>query len=419
VRRSAAVVAGAVAGGVLSGSLRAGDAAAVTSLRRCVALGPAGCIEPGGSQDLRAYGNRRLLGHSATRWVRLWADWPSLMPTAGAYDAARVAALDAQIAQARRDGLRVVLTLYRFPAWANGTGVLTSEQLAATMPDRRRPGAPAASAKSVLLRYPDDVSAASAWGGFVAWLVARYARTSVTRPDPAAWIDVLELCNEPNLMWWPQRGAVEVVARMFATAQAITARYGGEPVLAGPATADVTGSGRLRTGYDVFADRLLTALAASGFTPGARFAWTHHNYADVGYDLGAGCTAPASASIAERTANRAADARRRLVGRWAGWPAADPLRPQLMITEGGVTLPTVARIWGIGGAAAQQAKQAELLERSFARMSSAGEGAGIAMLTQYLFYTDPNYDSGLCETVQAGGAARSAYAVWGSLRSYA
>src|SRR5215217_1571756 len=123
-----------------------------TDLRRMVVLGPAGCIYPGSAQDLRSGSNRRFFQETGTRWVRLWADWPSLVPTADTPDVAKVASLDAQIAQARRDGLQVILTLYRFPSWANGTASLTPEQLAATMPDRRSATDPDTRAKSLLFR---------------------------------------------------------------------------------------------------------------------------------------------------------------------------------------------------------------------------------------------------------------------------
>src|SRR3954447_2236813 len=93
--------------------------------RRADALGPAGTIYPGSTQDLRVGGNRGFLTETRTRWLRLWADWPTLAPARGGYDATRLASLDAQIAQAKRDGLDVVLTLYRFPTWANGVDAMT------------------------------------------------------------------------------------------------------------------------------------------------------------------------------------------------------------------------------------------------------------------------------------------------------
>jgi hypothetical protein len=313
--------------------------------RRCVALGPAGCIAPGCAQDLRVAGNRALLADSGTGWVRLWADWPSLMPAPGTFDAHRVAALDDQLAVARADGLHTILTLYRTPSWV-GRGV----------------------------------AAAPPWERFVEWAIARYG----------ARLDVLELCNEPNL----QGTTPETVAAMFVTAQRVAGDLGSPLVLAGPATADVTG-------YDRFTDRLLDALDARGFVAGARFAWTHHNYADVAYGT-----------------SRTADVRRRLVGRWAGWPAGDAGDPQLLVTEGGVTLPTIARRLRIADPSAQRAKQGELLSAAFDRLTGP-EGAGVALVTQYLFHTDPRYDSGLCETAERGGRRRPAFEAWRALPSVA
>ena len=313
--------------------------------RRCVALGPAGCIAPGCAQDLRVAGNRALLADSGTGWVRLWADWPSLMPAPGVFAADRVAALDDQLAVARADGLRTILTLYRTPAWA-GHGV------AATPP----------------------------WERFAAWAITRYGER----------LDVLEVCNEPNL----QGTTPETVAAMFVTAQRIAGDVGSAVVLAGPATSDVAG-------YDRYTDRLLDALDARGFAAGPRFAWTHHNYADVAY-----------------ATSRTSDVRRRLLGRWAGWPAGDAGNPQLLVTEGGVTLRTIARHLHIADPAAQRAEQGRLLTAAFDRLTGP-EGAGVALVTQYLFHTDPRYDSGLCETAEQGGARRPAFEAWRALPSVA
>jgi hypothetical protein len=262
-----AAVVGMAGAAALPGRLATPRATAAVP-RRCVALGPAGCIAPGCPQDLRAAGNRALLADSGTRWVRMWADWPTLMPAPGTFATDRVEALDDQLAQARADGLGTILTLYRTPDWAGRA-----------------------------------VASAGAWEQFVAWVVARYG--------PAT--DVLELCNEPNLAGT----SPATVAAMFVTAQRIAGGLGSKLVLAGPGTSDIRG-------YASFTEHLLDALDARGFVAGPRFAWTHHNYADVAYGT-----------------SRTADVRRRLVGRWAGWPAADAGEPQLLITEGGVTLRTI------------------------------------------------------------------------------
>lgn len=403
-----------------------------SNLRRLVVLGPAGTIYPGSAQDYRAASNRAFVKDTRTKWVRLWADWPTLMPSPGQLDATRIASLDNQIAQARADGLKVILTSYRFPTWANGTAAMTDAQLAATMPDRKYASDPDTKAKTLLFRYPDDVSVQSAWGQWIALLVARYSANSKTRPKAGAVVDFLELCNEPNLQWWPQQapstttdpyaqGTIvvhDVVVRMFKTGQTITSGYGGAPGLMGPGTSDGTDTNRLKTGYASLVNRLLDAFTASGFVAGKTFAWSHHNYTDVTYDQGAGTTSP-DAATRTRTTNYAADVRRRLVGRWAGWPNADAANPAVFLTEGGVTLTNVAARWGIADAAGQRTKQADLVNRSWQRMAGATEGAGIQMTSNYLFYSDVNFDSGLCEPSENGGAKRPAYATWKSLPSFA
>lgn len=407
-----------------------------SDLRRAVVLGPAGCIYPGSPQDYTAAGNAAFFRETGTRWARMWADWPTLEPTAGQIDAAKFAALDAQIARARRDGLRVVLTPYRFPTWANGTASYTPEQLAATMPDRRTATQSDASARSLLFRPPDDVSATSPFGRFVDRLLARYGRGNLSRPSLDAVIDVLEVCNEPNLQWWPQQGPStattdppgaygqgpiivhQKVAQMFVTAQQLAAARPLSPLLAGPGCADVTNNNRLSTAYDSFANRFLAELKTLGFTAGSQFAYSHHNYTDVTYDQGPGTTGPDPT----RTKNFAADMRKRLITNgWAGWPNGSSADSGLLLTEGGVTLASIASAsrWNISDRSAQLAKQAELLQRNWDRMNAGPDSAGISMVSQYLWYTDPNYDSGLCDTSEAGGAKRPAYATWRSLPSRA
>jgi hypothetical protein len=400
-----------------------------TRLRRCIVLGPAGVIHPESPQDYRTGSNRFWLKDTRTRWVRLWADWPSLMPAPDQLDPAITGALDAQIARARADRMRIILTAYRFPRWANGTAAMTPAQLAATMPDRRTSGQPDTRAKSLEFRYPDDLSPTGPFGRFLRLLIERYGRPSAA----SAPVDVLEVCNEPNLQWWPQqgpsatpdpygRGSIVVddaVARMFITAKQIAGDAARDIILAGPGSADLTASNRLRTGYHSLGERVLASLAEADVVPGPGFAWTHHNYADVTYDQGPGSTAPDAATNPARQTNLAADMRSRLVGRWAGWPDADVANPQLLLTEGGATLANMRARYGFSAPAEQRRKQAELIQRNWARMASdSGDGAGIAMTAQYLLYSDASFDSGLCEPQDAGGATRPSYQVWKGLPSF-
>ena len=291
----------------------------------------------------------------------------------------------------------------------------------ASLPDTR--------AKSLLFRYPDDLSPTGAFGRFLRLLIERYdPRSSSTS------IDVLELCNEPNLQWWPQQGPStttdpygrgpivvhDAVVRMFVSAKQIADDAGSDIVLAGPGSADLTGSNRLRTGYHSLAERILADLSAAGVVPGARFAWTHHNYSDVTYDQGPGSTAPDAKANPARQTNLTADMRRRLVGRWAGWPVGDASNPQLLLTEGGATLSNMQARYGLTDPADQRRKQAELIQRNWDRMvSDSGDGAGIAMTSQYLLYSAATFDSGLCEEYEAGGATRLSYETWKGLPSFA
>jgi hypothetical protein len=396
--RGGALTAGAAGAVWLGFPLTAGPARASSSLRRCVTLGADGVINPGGAQDYRA--NRDLLLDTGTKWVRLWADWPALQPEASAppdrgSGAWKLRELDAQIAQANADGIQVILCSYRFPTWANGTAALSaSEEAVQELPDRAL--TTGGTRKELCFKIPSDLTPGGAWGRWIRFLVARYGRRS---PSRKAVVSFLEVCNEPNLQFWPQQGpgpaadpyapgplTVHVdVARMFETARSITAQYGDEPLLCGPATSDGTGDTRLTTGYDTFTEALLTELERRGFDPGRTFAWAHHNYTDVESD----------------SSTRLAKVRSLLAGRWAGWPDGTAQAPGILIAEGGARLAKADTL----------ARHAELVQRNYDRLA---RDPGVAMVGQYLFDTDPNFDSGLRE---ADGTPRPAYDAWAALPS--
>jgi hypothetical protein len=384
-------------------------------------MGPAGVIQPGSNWDYSV--NRGLYSGSGTPWARLWADWPSMQPEASrapdtGSGAFRVSSLDSQVAKANADGRPVILTAYRFPSWANGTASLTPEQDATyQLEDRKSKGGDPAGRKALTFKLPTDLSQTGAWGRWIDWLMWRYNRNNGRRKGI---VTALELFNEPNVQLWPQQGASlepadpygsgaltiqRAVATMFQTAQAIQARYGGEPVLAGPAVGDSISASRVRTAYSTFTTALLDELQVRGFTAGAKFVWTHHNYTDTEYDQGAG-------SQLGRTTNRAADVRRQLVGRWRGWPAADVNAPGAWLTEGGARLDVIAKNFALSDPAAIRAKQAELIGRNWDRMYLGADGAGISMVSVYLFYTAMGFDCGLCEL---DGTPRPSYSTWGKL----
>jgi hypothetical protein len=398
--KTGAVALGAAGLAELAGweRLIGGRPAASAPVRRCVSLGANGVINPGSTQDYRSC--RAFLRETGTRWVRIWADWPSLQPEAsGAPDAGsgawRVRELDAQLALARSDGVRVILTAYRFPTWANGTAELTGPADASHGSEDRVPRlGDLSSRKDLRFKLPTDVGPGSAWARFVEFLLSRYGRA----------IAALDLVNEPNAQVWPLHGpspsadpyargplsAHRTVAQMFATAQGIARRLRSPVRLIGPSTSDTSDDSRLAVPFDEFTRALLGELDRSGFEPDRGFAWSHHNYTDVEHD---------------RTQTSVEAVIDLLRGRWS--------EPALLVPEGGARLTKIASVYGTLDPGELRTLQAELIGRNWNRMTRV---RGLAMLGQYLFYSDPTFDCGLCEV---DGTRRPAYATWGALPSRA
>jgi len=375
-------------------------------LRKCVDLAPGNRFAGGVTADRFA--------QSRTPWIKLWADWSVCEPRPGVFD---FAALDADLTQARNRGLKAILACWRFPLWANGFdgrwNTPRTSQFEATKYDRmtraQYDAGNFSSFKAAEYRPPGDLSPRSPWGRWIETLIVRYR----------GWVDFLEICNEPGLQHWPQHrpstsgdpwaadpgGEVAHVATasMFQTARTVRNRYGSTPILLGPASDDglTTSTPPLRTGVDRFTDLLLGELALRRFKPGSKFAWSHHNYTDMERDLSG-------------AANRAAMVRRRLVGRWAGYPAGSSADPQLTLTEGGVRWQKIASSSGVSLEPANyaffEARQRDLIASTYARLTGGtADGAGIGMLTNYQMSTDPGFDTGLC---YADGRPRAAYGWW-------
>jgi hypothetical protein len=365
------------------------------TLERGVALGPGGI----GNQR-RYFANRRYFAETAPAWARMWADWPTLQPSPDQPPDFR--ALDEDIAAARADGRKVMLTAYRFTRWANGTdAVAPRDDRAFQLPDRLAPGAALDKRKELTFKIPADLSPQSAWGTWIASIVDRYVGK----------IDALEIFNEPNLQFWPQQGPStspnspygpgeltvhKPVAQMIVTAKTLLDQRRQAPLLVAPALSDRIGGGRLDTSYTQFADNLLAELTALGFHPDARCVWSHHSYADFEGD----------------TADRTADMRARLKGRWPGWPDGDANAPGLVITETGVRRTTVAKQLKSLDERVINERQAELLERGYERLRTGPAGDGVDVVMHYLFVTDLFYDSGLCDL---DGTPRPAYYAWADL----
>jgi hypothetical protein len=380
--------------------------------------------------------NIDIVAESNSTWVRLWADWPTYQPsdpfvsptdpfpnivdledTCSAHyverdprTSALIQNLDEQIVLARSRGLHVIVTSQHFPVWATYPKSLFS-------PDQ-------------LSVVPKDVGVDSPWGKWIKFLVKRYGYSEATS-NTGRYVDFLEVTNEPNLTILPQLGLPEKVAQMFQTAQAVVRTYGNTLRLAGPGTADIDHSkcqadkhvSDKGTNYAEFTENLLKSLRQVGFVADEYFAWSHHNYRDVECDRD-GVVRRKLVKKDLPDANSAAWVRWMIVAgdpryRWTGWPNASS--PQLLITEGGARLDGILNKYpdlkdknckkgsSFKGAGCQrqirnqQEKQRSLVERNFLRMAGLrGDrrlGEGIAMVSSYLTYTDPTYDSGLFDYI--------------------
>jgi hypothetical protein len=401
----------------------AGAPPAGTRLRKLLDIGPGGVISPGSAQDLRYAGNAGYFAETGTRWIRMWADWPSLQPHPdfapddpdgpGRW---RLDALDEQIGLANARGIRVLLMPYRFPTWANGTAVLsaradTDEEIAFRSAERMAPASweryvragrdPAAYApprRALEYLLPEDpYGPSSAWAGFFSFLHDRY---HAGRRGSGPWVDGFELVNEPNLQLWPQAGIARHVAQLMKTAQGISARQAHSTLLLAPSISDDDAPSSLRfTRWSEFVPALLDELAAIGYLAHSGQAWSHHNYTDV---------------ERRQTATRTQAIRALLAGRWSGY--AEDRTPTVFVTEGGARL---SRMPALYPAEDPREAQAKCLSDAWAlHERDDGAGAGVAMLAQYLLYADPNFDCGLLDPYPST-VKRPAYAAWWAFPGYA
>jgi len=374
-----------------------------------------------------------------TKWVRLWAGWDTFEPNAPsggahAWDQAALTNLDQQIARANAAGLGVILTLWRFPQWSNGTAGISDNWQALdnqrTQPeDRLYRGHAWSELKSLKFKWPNDLSTTGPWAAWLRFMATRYHTYFPSNPLNAR-VTAVEFVNEPNNQCWPQQAASGTgdaydqglvalncyLYQMFYTARPIQDSLGGWPRMVGPAFATPETSlgnpktDRLTTAHDRATDDLLNSLSGSNWPATSAFVWSQHNYADV---------------VKGRT--YAHDiAFNYLTGRWAGWPIGDPAHPRMWLTEGGAPYPEVAAALGVelnaNTLTLVSLEQGSMLGDALARLGNDTDGRAIEMFTQYLVYSDPCYDSGLCNplvphgmctTVEAyDGASRPAYGQW-------
>ena len=402
----------ALAGGaVAAGWPQVAAAQSPGRLAKCVAMDS---LNHGGDvEDLRVNGNLDKLRALGTRWVRMWIRWdkaqlypPSLVPMGDldgpANDAPEcgpgcgyryIQSIDEQIDLARAAGLNVILTSWVFPRWANGTAGVPPDW---AREDRGGPNTPLERLKPLEWRVPiDQLAPTGYYGRWLGWLMDRYARHGRGF--------TLEIVNEPNGHLWPQQGPsrsadpygpgpplmVWYVAQMMATARALSAERGHRIGLAGPTLSDrVRPDDRLFTSVRSLVPPVLDLLELVGFPPTPSFVWSHHNY----WDIERGVALPGGAG----------DLARMLRRRWRG--RGGPADPRIWMTEGGARLGS--------GEVRDLSDQAEMLAAAWSRLSAL---PAVELFSNYLMYTDPAADCGLCENLLIGGAPRP---VWEVFRSF-
>ena len=276
--------------------------------------------------DYRYRHNRDLFHSSRTGWVKLWVSWRDVQPAqprdraeswTQLTGAPALHDLDAQIAAANADGVRVVLALDEFtPAWASG-------------------------AAETEARPPANCSPNGPWAWFIEHLCARYR---IAAGNPAgAYVDALEICNEPNLRW-PQDGAPEVVADMIRTAAQLCVAHGRLSLWA-PSLSDIPeerliGPWGHGTPLQEFAERV---IAASESVPAGTVSWSQHNYGDIAAGDARGVRA--ALDVLEDSG-------------WPGWDGT------IRLTEGACLMED-PRTLTLADAILFEAEQADLLRRNF------------------------------------------------------
>ena len=410
---------------------------------------PNGVLRPGSLQDYRVLKQQpwfQALVESSGH-VRFWVDWPTLQPSPNfavgdpnAPNYWNLVGLDEQIKLVNADGLKVILMPYRYPRWVNGMAGLTGAADFGVMPeDRMTEGAwfgwvdnrrTPTTFKAAEYRLPADGHGPdSRWGGYVKLMFDRWVKNA----DVHGKADYIEVCNEPNLQLWPQRGPSaraedprgrfevagsemtvhKAVAEMVMTVEHYRSAFQNDVTCLCCGTADsaVNPGRRLQIAVDTpygrtedpFVPKLLAELKRLGFKGGPRWIWSYHNYGDQ-----------------ERSTDRVQYLRRALEdGGWRGLHRDGG--PALAATEGGVRLATMRTIYRplIGRDPTHEEQlqlQARHLERAFhEHRRSTGNGAGVMLFTQYTVAADPGFDTGLRE---AGGAARPVFDTFVGLKGF-
>jgi hypothetical protein len=248
------------------------------------------------------------IADSGTAWLKISFNWGSLMPTApNPFTRDRMwemlnanpeivgpRGLDDQIRTANNEYgrigrvLAVALTIQDdFPLWTSNAHPEWDRLYSGTNSTRWPPKD----------KVPDAVEPDTPYGWLVAYLFARYRVFGVYNPNGpsavapfgnprSAWINCLEVCNEPNLKMWPQRVPNSddymlcKVTQMIKTADVHAKTFGNGSFVIGPGVADgPTVSNAFTTHYRDFTQGVVNLLA--NYVPQSALLWSHHNYTDI------------------------------------------------------------------------------------------------------------------------------------------
>lgn len=367
--------------------------------------------------------------------------------------------LDEQIRVARKEGLKVILTAWLYPTWVNeGTPPTPHpdnpcaldakfEELL-PLPRRLADGSPWAGWIDFLIRrygYSHATQAVQPAGRYVEFLEI------VNEPNGVGPVH-----KNSNGEWVTPSRIARMFKTSQDLLVRRNAELGGELDdahrttlrLAGPALVDTTNEvDRRIMPYQVFTGLLLRRLDALNFNNrDTNFAWSQHNYGDVNFNRLCArddreckrresgqrdetCAAPYTkycvklkrkcpagdvqclvnaASWVSQTLERGVDGYR-----WQGWPSRS--NPQILITEGGAIVSRIAANQGFKGEptgcerdpdpsqchfSARDTRtilrlQSELMAANFRLMNDEPHGKDVWMVSNYLTYTDPCFDSGL------------------------
>lgn len=420
--------------------------AAGTPMRKLVSLGGSRVNKaPGAPNDYRNVRNRQDVFDTGTKWVKIWVSmyeafivpdaplagqghdfrpgdirvaWDRLangIPPSAATGGHEwgLGGIDQQVRAANEDGVGVILCLdWRHPLWASHP----PEASVFAQGDPELAVGPRG--EKANWRFPSDLGPESPWAWFVSHLFARYALGTAPNPSgpriapdgapstgnaQGAYVDFVEICNEPNLFPWPQgeggANAIAATVQMFKTAEEHAVRFG--TAILGPGTADLPArNDTALTEYAAFTGGVAAGL--KGWRPRVSVGWSHHNYTD----------------IREGSTERYATVCEILTDE--GWYDR---KAQIWLTEGGLDLgPSTPAVSPL------EADQARLIATGWAQFQALSDRceAGGTIGQVYAFGQHTLEDEPFREAVfslrrpagplgEAEGEPRPAYAVWRGL----